>query len=94
MSELEATKVRAAEPIDVLRWATNYSDEYVGALEKSQEDVPKLVTVLETMLDKCKAELAEHQEGKQNLTEYDQLVVAGRAEFAEEIIRTITEGLT
>lgn len=49
--DLEAVKARAAEPAKVLEWASHYADEYIGALTESQNDVEKLVAVLEKIRD-------------------------------------------
>lgn len=46
--ELDAIKARAAEPDKVYEWAGNpYADEYIDALQKSQEDVPALIAEIE-----------------------------------------------
>ena len=46
--DLEAIKARAADPEIVLEWAGNiYADEYIGALQASQDDVMVLVAEVE-----------------------------------------------
>lgn len=57
MSGLEEIKARAAEPDKVIEWAGNpYADEYVGALQASQADVPKLVALIEKIRDDARAD--------------------------------------
>lgn len=51
MSGLDEIKARAAAPDKVLEWADVYSDEYLGAVQESQADVPKLVALIEHLRD-------------------------------------------
>lgn len=109
MSGLEEIKARAAAPDKVLEWADVYSDEYTGAVQASQADVPKLVALIEKIRDEATERAdqyqatadrlwalaaARHPEGSsQDATRYSAYASLAAA-TAYIIDKTIKEGLT
>lgn len=110
MSELERIKARATEPAKVLEWAGNpYMDEYIGALQASQADVPKLVALIEKIRDEATQRANGYEATADRLSRqvidrdperdpeeaqrYGAYATAYRA-VANIIDRTIKEGLT
>lgn len=109
MSGLDEIKARAAAPDKILEWADVYSDEYNGALQESQADVPKLVALIEKIRDDMTARADQYEATADRLWElvrnrdperdaedaqrYSHYASGARA-TAHIIDKTIKEGLT